>query len=64
MSLKERELEDISTLSDNNDNNVYLYCISSFNTKINNIFNLIAKNNEVLSIKALFKTNLKFNNDL
>ena len=63
MSLKERELEDISTLSDNNDNNVYLYCISSFNTKINNIFNLIAKNNEVLSIKALFKTNLKYNND-
>ena len=47
----------------NEDNNIYIYCISSFNKKINNIFSLISKNSEVLSIKVLIKTHLKYYDD-
>ena len=63
MSSKETELGNLSKQSnislDNEVNNIYIYCISSFNKKINNVFELIAKNSEVISIKTLFKTNLK-----
>ena len=48
MSSKETELGNLSKQSnislDNEDNNIYIYCISSFNKKINNVFELIAKN--------------------
>ena len=47
----------------NEDNNIYIYCISNFNKKINNIFSLISKNSEVLSIKVLIKTHLKYYDD-
>ena len=46
----------------NEDYNIYIYCITSFNTKITNAFDLIAKNSEVSSIKTLLKTHLKYNN--
>ena len=44
------------------DNNIYIYCITSFNSKITNAFDLIAKNSEVSSIKTLLKIPLKYNN--
>ena len=63
MDSKEKKSEKASKQNkvamNSEDNNIYIYCISSFNKKINNIFSLIAKNNEVLSIKVLLKTHMK-----
>ena len=67
MSLKEKETEKepkkTNDLTNKEDNTVKIYCITRFNSKINNSFDLIAKNSEVLSIKILLKTSLKYYKD-
>ena len=67
MSSKVKEQENASNQNNialkNEDKNIRIYCITSFNKKITSTFNLIAKNSEVSSIKSLLKTHLKYNPD-
>ena len=64
MSLKEKESENESKkaieLSNKEDNAIKIYCITRFNSKINNSYDLIAKINQVSTIKILLKTSLKY----
>ena len=67
MSSKVKEKENASNQNKialkNEDKNILIYCITSFNTKITSTFHLIAKNNEVLSINKSLETHLKYYSD-
>ena len=57
---KENALNQNNISLKNEDKNIHIYFITSFNSKITSTFDLIAKNSEVSSIKSLLKTYMKY----
>ena len=57
---KENALNQNNISLKNEDKNIHIYFITSFNSKITSTFDLIAKNSEVSSIKSLLQTYMKY----